>query len=134
MRAESGVSVITLVAGLAVIAAAGAGYFAWESTAQLGRVQNELEATKNSLNKLRIDTKQATQDLAVASKDAKELKIATDRLTGERDAVRKSLENEQAAGVQLRADLELAKLQVSYLSARTSKDVVRGMPKTVAAK
>jgi hypothetical protein len=44
--------------------------------------------------------------------------------------VRTSLETAQAAGEQLRADLALAKEQISYLSARASKDVVRGMPKS----
>jgi hypothetical protein len=73
--------------------------------------------------------KKAAQEVAAANKESGQLKIATERLTAERDAVRKAMEDQQAAGVQMRADLALAKEQISYLSARTSKDVVRGMPK-----
>jgi uncharacterized protein (DUF3084 family) len=120
---------VTLVAALAVVAALGAGFFAWRSMAQLGELQSELSATKSGLDKARGDLKKATQDLAAATKEATNLKVATDRLTMERDAVRATIENEQATGVRLRAELELAKDQISYLSARSSKEIVRGMPK-----
>jgi hypothetical protein len=133
MRRESGVSIVAVVAALGVLAAAGAGYFAWRSTAQLDRLQSELDTTKSGLDKARADLRKAAQDVAAASKEAKDLKVATERLTGERDAVRASMESEQATGVRLRAELALAKDQISYLSARTSKDVVRGMPKTPSA-
>jgi hypothetical protein len=58
--------------------------------------------------------------------------VATERLVAERDAVRTSLETAQAAGDQMRSELALAKDQVSYLSARSPKEVVRGMPKAPA--
>ena len=133
MRRESGVSAVALAGVFALLVAAGAGFLVWHGSEQAGRLQTELDATKGGLNKARADLRQATQDLAVASKDAKDLKLATERLTAERDAVRAALENEQAAGVRLRAELALARDQVSYLSARTSKDVVKGMPRTVSA-
>jgi hypothetical protein len=44
------------------------------------------------------------------------------------------LENEQATGVRLRAEAALAREQISYLSARAPKDVVKGMPRTAPAK
>ena len=134
MQKQSGVSVVILVAVLAVIAAAGAGFFAWRNMAQLDQLQSELNATRSGLDKARGDLKKAAQDLAAASKDAKDLKVAADRLTMERDAVRATIENEQASGVRLRAELELAKDQISYLSARSSKEVVRGMPKTPSSR
>jgi uncharacterized protein (DUF3084 family) len=119
-----------MVAALAVVAALGAGFFAWRNMAQVGELQSELNATRSGLDKARGDLKKATQDLAAASKDAKDLKVAADRLTMERDAVRTTIENEQATGVRLRAELELAKDQISYLSARSTKEIVRGMPKS----
>ena len=133
MRRESGVSTVALAGAFALLVAGGAGFLVWQSTGQAGRLQTELDATKGGLNKARAELRQATQDLAGASKEAKDLKLATERLTAERDAVRTALENEQAAGVRLRAELALAKDQVSYLSARSPKDVVKGMPRTVSA-
>ena len=130
MKRQSGVSVVTMVAALAVVAALGAGFFAWRSMAQLGDLQSELNATRSGLDKARGDLRKATQELAAASKDATNLKVAADRLTMEREAVRATIENEQAAGVRLRAELELAKDQISYLSARSTKEIVRGMPKS----
>jgi chromosome segregation ATPase len=123
-----------LVAVLGVLAAAGAGYFAWQSMGQIERLESEVNTGRSALSKARTDLKQATQERDAAAKEAKDLKIATDRLTAERDAVRKTLESEQATGVQLRAEAALAREQISYLSARLSKDVVRGMPKSVASK
>lgn len=134
MQRESGISVVMVVALLAVLVAAGAGFFAWRNTAQIGQLQSELATTKTSLDKARAELRKTTQELAVASKEAKDLKVVTDRLILERDAVRVSMENEQAAGVRLRAELELAKDQISYFSARSSKDVVRGMPKSPASR
>ena len=132
MSKQSGVSIVAAVTLLAVLAAGVAGFFAWRSVAQIDRLQSELDGTNGVLEKVRADLKKAAQDVAAANKEAKELKVLTERLTSERDAVRSSMENEQATGVRLRAELELAKEQISYLSARTSKDVVRGMPKTAA--
>jgi uncharacterized protein (DUF3084 family) len=134
MRRQSGVSVVAVVAVVAVLVAGAAGFFAWRSTSQLDYLQSELNAAHSGLDKARTDLKKASQDLAVASKEAKDLKLMTERLTAERDGVRTSMENEQATGVRLRAELELAKDQISYLSARTSKDVVRGMPKASASR
>jgi len=133
MRRESGVSTVALAGAFALLVAVGAGFLVWQSTEQAGRLQGELDTAKRGLNKVGADLRQATQDLGVAAKDAKELKLANERLTTERDAVRIALEKEQAAGVNLRAELALAKEQVSYLSARTPKEVVRGMPRTVSA-
>lgn len=133
MYRESGVSAVVVVAALAVLAVLGAGYVVWQNTAQIDRLHSELEATKSGLAKTRTELKQAAQDAAAATKEAKDLKVVTERLTGERDAVRISMENEQATGVRMRAELALAKEQISYLSARLSKDVVRGMPKTLAS-
>lgn len=134
MRREAGVSVVAVVAVLAVLAAGGTGYLAWKNMAELERIQGELSASKGGLDKARADLRKATQDLAVAAKDAKEFKAVADRLTTERDAVRTSMENSQANGDRLRAELALARDQVSYFSARASKDVVRGMPKVAAVK
>jgi len=134
MRRESGISLVAVVAALAVLAAGGAGFLAWQNMVQLDRLQSELSTTRSGLDKARADLRKAAQELAAASKEAKDLKVATDRLTAERDAVRTSMENEQAAGVRLRAELALAKDQVSYFSARSSKEVVRGMPKSAASK
>ena len=134
MRRQSGVSVVVVVAALAVLAAAGAGFLAWESTSQLNRLQGELDAAKGGLNKALADRKTAVQDLAVASKEAKDLKVAVERLTTERDGVRASMENAQADGERRRAELALAREQISYLSARSSKDIVRGMPKTASSR
>lgn len=137
MRREAGVSAVAVVAGVAVLAAlaaGGAGYVAWQNTEQVGRLQSELETTKNAVLKVRGDLRQASQDVAAAAKESKELKVAAERLSAERDAVRASMENAQAAGERMRAELALAKEQISYFSARASKDVVRGMPKAVASR
>jgi chromosome segregation ATPase len=130
MHRQSGISVVILVAALAGVIAVGAGFFAWRSTAQLDNVQTDLNATKANLDKARAEVRRISQELAAASKDATNLKVAADRLTIERDAVRVAMENEQSTGVRLRSELELAKEQVSYLASRSTKEIVRGMPKS----
>ena len=129
MQKQAGMSVVAVVAGVAVLVALGAGVFAWQKADESGRLRSQLASARSDLDKARADLKKAAQDVATTSKEAKELKVATERLTSERDTVRTSLETAQASGEQLRAELALVKDQVSYLSARTSKDVVRGMPK-----
>ena len=118
-----------VAAGVAVLVAAGAGFLAWQKMSQADKLQAELTTVRAGLDKARVDERKARQDAAAAAKESKELKVAIDRLNQERDAVRSTIETEQANGVRLRAELALAKDQVSYLSARSSKDVVRGMPK-----
>jgi uncharacterized protein (DUF3084 family) len=95
---------------------------------------NELQSVRSELDKARLDVKKAAQEVANAGKEVSQLKVAGERLVAERDAVRTSLETAQASGEQLRADLQLAKDQVSYLSARSPKEVVRGMPTTPSRK
>jgi len=137
MRREAGVSVVALVAAVAVLgvlAAGGAGYVAWQNTEKVGRLQSELETTKRGVSKMSGDLRQASQDVAAAVKEAKELKVVADRLTAERDAVRAAMESAQAAGDRMRAELALTKEQVSYLASRASKEVVRGMPKVATSR
>lgn len=128
MHKQAGVSAVAVVLILAIVVAGGAGIFAWQKMSDSDRFQAEARTLRGELDKARADLRKATQDAASASKEASQLKIASAQLTAERDAVRNSMANEQAAGEQLRAELALAKNQVSYLTARTSKDVVRGMP------
>src|SRR5262245_43906482 len=134
MKKQQGVSVVAIVAAVAVLAAGGAGFFAWQNMAQVEQLQGELTTAKSGLDKARTDFRKSQQELAAASKDAKEHKAAAARLSAERDSVRTSMENAQANGERLRAELALAKDQISYLTARTSKDIVRGMPKVAATK
>jgi uncharacterized protein (DUF3084 family) len=134
MQRQTGVSAVAVVAGIAVLAVAGVGFVAWQKAGEADRLQSELAIARSGLDKARADVKKAAQDVAAAAKESKELKVATERLTAERDAVRTSLETAQANGEQLRGELALAKDQVSYLSARSSKDVVRGMPSAPARK
>jgi uncharacterized protein (DUF3084 family) len=134
MLRQSGVAAAAIVAGLAVLAAVGAGVFAWSTAEEVERVRGELAAARQEADKSRTEARKAAQDLASAAKQAADMKVALDRLTLERDAVRTTMENAQASGVQLRTELDLAKEQVSYLSARASKDVVRGMPRQPGAK
>jgi hypothetical protein len=129
MQRQSGVSAVGVVAGVAALAVAAAGFFAWQQMTEAKRLRTELNGTNMNFEKARADLKKATADLAAATKEAAQAKVTTEQLTAERDAVRKTMETEQATGVQLRAELQLAKDQISYLTARTSKDVVRGMPK-----
>jgi hypothetical protein len=132
MDKQSGMSAVATAVVVAALAAVGAGLFAWQKMGEADRLRRELDTAWGEVNKARLDLRKAAQDLAAAAKQAGELKVAAERLSAERDAVRASMETEQAAGVSLRAELALAKEQVSYLSARTSKDVVRGMPKAPA--
>ena len=134
MHRQSGISVVIVVAALAVLVAVGAGFFAWRNAAQLDNLQTDLNATKSNLDKARAELRKVSQELATASKDATNLKVAADRLTIERDAVRVAMENEQSTGVRLRSELELAKEQVSYLASRSTKEIVRGMPKSPASR
>ena len=129
MHKQLGVAAVGIVAGVAVLAVAGVGFVAWQKSAEAERFRIEAASHKAGLDQARAEVKKLTQDSSSAVKEASTLKVTTERLAAERDAVRKSLESEQAAGVQLRAELQLAKDQVSYLSARSSKDIVRGMPK-----
>ena len=129
MRKQRGIAAINVVVGIAVLAALGAGFFGWQKMDEADRVRNQLSAARSDLDKARADLKKAAQEVAAAANEAKALKVTTERLTSERDTVRTSMETEQANGVRLREELALAKDQVSYLSARSSKDVVRGMPK-----
>lgn len=128
MHKQAGVSAVAVVLILAIVVAGGAGIFAWQKMSDSDRFQSEARTLRGELEKARADLRKATADAANATKEASQLKIASERLTAERDAVRNTMATEQATGEQLRAELALAKNQVSYLTARTSKDVVRGMP------
>ena len=128
MRKQGGNTAIVAVIALAVVGAAG--FFAWTKMSEVDRLRSELADTRGERDKARADLRKAAQDVASASKEAKELKVMTERLASERDTVRAAMENQQAAGERMRAELQLAKDQVSYLSARSSKDIVRGMPRT----
>ena len=119
-----------ILAVVALVAAAGAGFFAWQKMGELERVQADLATTKAGLEKARGDLRKLQQDTAALGKEAGELKIAADQARAERDSVRTFMETEQANGVRLRAELALAKEQVSYLSARSSPGAVKGMPRT----
>ena len=123
---------LAVVAGIAVLVAAGAGLVAWQKTSQVAKLQADLTTVRAGLDKAVVDVRKATQEAAAAAKESKELKVAIERLNTERDAVRGMIETEQANGVRVRAELALAKDQVSYFSARSSKDVVRGMPKSAS--
>lgn len=129
MRSQKGVSTIA-VAVIAMVAVAGVGYFTWQKIGEVEKLQAELMTTRMALDKARADLKKASNELAAVAKETSQLKVAAERLTAERDSVRKVMEDQQAASVQMRAELSLAKDQISYLTARTSKDVVRGMPKS----
>ena len=128
MHKQAGVSAVAVVLILAIVIAGGAGIFAWQKMSDSDRFQSEARTLRGELEKARADLRKATADAANATKEASQLKIASAQLTAERDAVRNTMATEQATGEQLRAELALAKNQVSYLTARTSKDVVRGMP------
>lgn len=118
-----------IVAIFALFAAAGGGYLAWQKMSEVDHLQADLNNTKSGLDKARADLRKAQQDATALTKEVTELKISTDQMRAERDAVRTAMENEQAAGVRLRAELALAKEQVSYFSSRAPA-LVRGMPKT----
>ena len=126
---QAGIAILPIVTVIAVLAAAGAGFVAWQKMSELDRLQGEFANVKLGFDKVRVDLRKAAQDSAVATKELTELRIAVDQLRAERDAVRTSLETEQSAGVRLRADLALAKEQVSYLSARAQPGAVKGMPR-----
>jgi chromosome segregation ATPase len=128
MNKQSGISAVAVVAGVAVLAVAGVGFVAWRNYDEVYNLRIELNSTKLGLEKARGEAKKATSDFAAASKELTQLKVTSERAVAERDAVRKTMEDEQATSVQLRGELALAKEQLSYLTARTSKDVVRGMP------
>jgi len=113
-----------------LLAAAGGWFLTWQKMGELDRAQTELASAKLGLDKARADLRKLQQESAALTKEAAELKISTDQMRADRDAVRTAMENEQAAGVRLRADLALAKEQVSYLSSRSPANVVRGMPRT----
>lgn len=129
-RRMRGVSAVAAVAVVAVLVAAGAGVFGFTKMMDADRVMGDLTRTRADLEKARADLKKAALDVANATKETNQLKITTEQLTAERDSVRKVMAEQQATGEQMRAELQLAKEQISYLSARTSKEVVRGMPKS----
>lgn len=112
-----------------LLAAAGAGYFAWQKMGEVDRLQADLANAKSGLDKARGDLRKAQQETTALSKEVTELKISTDQMRADRDAVRTAMETEQAAGERLRAELALAKSQVSYLSARAPASAVQGMPR-----
>ena len=130
MNKQKGMSTVGIVVGVAVVVVLGAGFFAWQKSMEADRLMSELTRTRQDLDKARADAKKAAVEVAAAAKETGMLKVTTERLSAERDAVRKAMEDQQAAGVQMREELALAKEQISYLTARTSKDVVRGMPKS----
>jgi uncharacterized protein (DUF3084 family) len=130
-KRQSGITAVGMVGAIAVLAVAGVGFIAWRQYDQAHDLRIELNSTKMGLEKTRAELKKVTSDFAAASKELTQLKVTSERAVAERDAVRKTMESEQNTGVQLRAELQLAKEQLSYLTARTSKDVVRGMPKSL---
>src|SRR5687768_17681867 len=105
MRRQSGMSAVAVAAGVAVLAVAGAAFVAWQKTSELHRLQAELNTTRQGLEKARADLKKASQELAAATKETSQLKVAAERLSAERDSVRKVMEDQQAASVQMRSDL-----------------------------
>ena len=115
-----------------LVAAAGGWFLTWQKTSELERVQADLNNAKQGLDKARGDLRKAQQESAALSKEVTELRISTDQMRAERDSVRAVIETEQAAGVRLRAELALAKEQVSYLSARAPA-AVKGMPRAPKA-
>ena len=134
MLRQSGVAAAAIVAGLAVLAAVGAGVFAWSKMDEADRARGEYATAKQDADKARSDARKVAQESASVAKQAAEMKLAADRAASERDALRTTVENAQASVAQLRHELDIAKQQVSYLSARASKDVVRGMPRQPGAK
>ena len=118
-----------IVAIFALFAAAGGGFLAWQKMGDVDHLQADLNTTKSGLDKARADLRKAQQDAAALTKEVTELKISTDQMRAERDSVRSVIETEQTAGVRLRAELALAKEQVSYFSSRAPA-LVRGMPRT----
>lgn len=131
MQRQSGITAVGMVTAIAVLAVAGVGFIAWRQYDQAHDLRIELNSTKMGLEKTRAELKKVASEFAAASKELTQLKVTSERAVSERDAVRKTMESEQASGVQLRSELQLAKEQLSYLTARTSKDVVRGMPKSL---
>lgn len=130
LRRESGaVNLAAIVAVVALVAAAGVGFLAWQKMGEVDRLQTDLNKTKLGFDKARVDLRKAQQDVTALAKEVTELKISTDQMRADRDSVRSAMENEQTAGVRLRAELALAKEQVSYFSSR-SPALVRGMPRT----
>ena len=118
---------------VALLAAGAAGFIAWQQAHEVDRLQADLNNAKLGLDKARVDLRKAQQDAVALTKEVTELKISTDQMRAERDSVRSVIETEQAAGVRLRAELQLAKEQVSYLSARAPAGAVKGMPKAPKA-
>lgn len=129
IRRQSGFSTAGIVAVVAILGAGAGGFFAWQQANEASKAQIELAGMKAGFDKARNELRKAQQDLNALTKDLTELKIASDHMRAERDAVRAVLETEQAVGVRLRAETALAKEQVSYLSARSSPSVVRGLPR-----
>ena len=118
-----------IIAAVAILVAAGAGFLAWQKMGEVDRLQADLNNTKLGFDKARVDLRKAIQESAALNKEVIELRVATDQLRAERDAVRAVIETEQSAGVRMRSELALAKEQVSYFSSRAPA-LVRGMPKT----
>lgn len=88
MRKEQGVSTIA-VAVIAMVAVAGVGFFTWQKIDEVEKLQAELMTTRIALHKARADLNKASRELAAASEEASQLKVAAERLSAERDSVRK---------------------------------------------
>ena len=91
MHKQGGVAAVGVVLILAIVVAGGAGIFAWQKMADSDRYQAEARTLRGELEKARADLRKATADAANATKEASQLKIASERLTAERDAVRQAL-------------------------------------------
>lgn len=121
-------AIVALIA-LLVAAGGGFGFLAWQKTSEFERAQADLASAKAGFDKARLDLRKALQESAALGKEVTELKLTADQMRAERDSVRSFMVTEQSAGVRLRAELALAKEQVSYLSARAPASAVKGMPK-----
>lgn len=111
-------SIMVAVTLIALAAAGGSGYVAWQKHAELQRANAELASTRALLAKATADLGAARQQAATLEKDLVEQRAAAEEMRAERDSARNLLAAEAEQGNRLRADLQLMKEQLAFMRAR----------------
>src|SRR5438552_17861629 len=98
---------MAVLAAVLALAAAGAGFLAWQKNTELEAARRELAASLASLEKARAEMLAAKADTAAARKELAEQAATVDKLRSEVASAATFIESERAISARLRQDLSL---------------------------
>ncbi len=111
---------IIAIAVVALAAAGGSGYYAWQQHAELQRANAELATTRASLARSSADLRAAREQVTAMQKDLDEQKGIAEMARADRDSARNLLAAEVTQGERVRAELQLMREQLAFVRGRQS--------------